>query len=191
MDSRTSCDSSSRSPSTRIHTPCLIISSLCAEGELVNKLALIPALLPHSLLHTVVFWAVARVRVVPSNQIAWIQLTDTCTQNQKLTEQENHSADQIGKRGLVSCPDFFLQSRTETWREGITITQSCFLVLRKVQWSHWQRSRLSPKNWTVLVSHSLNPVRVRLCSLTPAYQRVWEWGSHRPCGGWNKVVDTT
>ena len=129
-----------------------------------------------------------------SNQIAWIQLTDTCTQNQKLTEQENHSAarDQIGKRGLVSSPDYFFSCMKKNslgmrlggggggggggiGRKRFTnITVLSHGGLEKPSGHIDNVPRLSPENWTVLVSHSLTPVRVRLCSLTPAYYRVWK-----------------
>lgn len=120
-----------------------------------------------------------------SNQIAWIQLTDTCTQNQKLTEQENHSAarDQIGKRGLVSSPDYFFSCMKKNslgmrlGGEGGGIGRKRFTNITVLSHGGLEKPsghidnvpRLSPVNWTVLVSHSLTPVRVRLCSLTPAY----------------------
>ena len=120
-----------------------------------------------------------------SNQIAWIQLTDTCTQNQKLTEQENHSAarDQIGKRGLVSSPDYFFSCMKKNslgmrlGGEGGGIGRKRFTNITVLSHGGLEKPsghidnvpRLSPENKTVLVSHSLTPVRVRLCSLTPAY----------------------
>lgn len=120
-----------------------------------------------------------------SNQIAWIQLTDTCIQNQKLTEQENHSAarDQIGNRGLVSSPDYFFSCMKKNslgmrlGGEGGGIGRKRFTNITVLSHGGLEKPsghidnvpRLSPENWTVLVSHSLTPVRVRLCSLTPAY----------------------